>query len=640
MAQKRYWEYKADDLTIDLDEQHHGMILPGVYQGYDFGTQTDMNLMLIHSVTGMKLVRKDPTALSDYIGVLKTQQGVIINEDAPLPGIPIATAHASLPRIDVIYINHEYVDSDGGQPAFYGVVQGTPNATPVAPSVANPLTDMVIATLYVPAAIADLSDAGVIYTRAEVPTLANENYAHRNKVNRYTMQAQEADESTSITHNTGSAQIRINKDDSNSYLLPGSLNNTQPLTGLSSKPGGTLLKFKVTASGGGTITHSASPSASGGFGQIFNAVDEETLSFPRNTILYMVAQDDGTWVLVNYSLKPVWKRTNNFSALQQFSYGTGVKIKQITYTISSITYTPWILEIDASAQNHVLDFSNTTQMGGFDPVTMLLELGVINIINGFKTINSGLGNGADIKIKFLGAIKNISAVVEAQPLPVQTGAYIYCDNKQELFGVNYANVSYPVFLLAAVTDLAKGCTDFLIKVTTLNKFSCVPQLAAMVQSGGTGFTNTTFYNQVSSYRNALEALSNAFLGTSPTVHSISNVAYSNTSNLSTDRYTSFYFGKFAVVTFYLTLDYNRGGGAGFFSFDNIDGNTPAYPNTTINGQYVLCNFVATDDDGNVLEAVLAKSSSTKMGISFFPAAGLGSGTTTVRCKFQAIYKIA
>lgn len=169
MAQKLFWSWKDDDLTFNLDRWLLGLIEPAVYRGFDFTPTANWNLTLGHTVTGIIQVKKDLTN-SPKTGIVFTKQGVVVQEDAAIV-IPI-TPVSTLPRIDIIVLTHQYTDTIvGGYSATYSVVQGTPNATPVAPSILNAATDLKIGELYLPASAANLNAAGVTFAKTEKPSL-------------------------------------------------------------------------------------------------------------------------------------------------------------------------------------------------------------------------------------------------------------------------------------------------------------------------------------------------------------------------------------------------------------------------------------------------------------------------------------
>lgn len=190
MAQRVYWNWEDDDLTRDLSRYLNGYFPSGVYRGFELGTQTDMDLKLIHTATGFLESNTNQDAPSNSKGLWRSLLGASVVEDSEI-SIPIAEADPTNPRIDLIIGSHTYVQATGGQPAFYAVVSGTPGVTPVAPAIPNEVTDIIIGTLYIPAGIVDLSDSGVIWTRANVPHFAasqddfnhDNNYTSNNYIN-------------------------------------------------------------------------------------------------------------------------------------------------------------------------------------------------------------------------------------------------------------------------------------------------------------------------------------------------------------------------------------------------------------------------------------------------------------------------
>lgn len=189
MAQRRFWNYLDDDLTIDLTRWITGLIPSGLYRGFDWSPAAGMNLILNHETTGYKYVDKDQNETSN-LGVVITRQGVIVQDDTVL-SLAIAANSSGNPRIDIIILSHEYEEFEGGSDALYSVIQGTPSSTPVAPAVGDDKKDVIIGYLYVPDGTTSLLDAGVIYTRPDIPMIAgNSNIPLKNKVNSFTKSQQ------------------------------------------------------------------------------------------------------------------------------------------------------------------------------------------------------------------------------------------------------------------------------------------------------------------------------------------------------------------------------------------------------------------------------------------------------------------
>jgi hypothetical protein len=164
MAQKRRWNYLDDDATKDLNRWLTGIINPGLYFGFDFNPTANMNLNLIHSTTGFKDV-DDLEVESGFQSLLVTRQGTVIKEDAAITINSIANGDATHPRIDIVVVTHTYSELSGGTQALYSIIQGTPAASPVAPALANALTQTKIGELLIPANTTALNQGGVTWTR-------------------------------------------------------------------------------------------------------------------------------------------------------------------------------------------------------------------------------------------------------------------------------------------------------------------------------------------------------------------------------------------------------------------------------------------------------------------------------------------
>jgi len=168
--QRRFWNWKDDDKTIDLIASHHSINPTGVYNGFDFSPTADMNLNLVHSVSGFKRTLPD-FSQSNWLGSIVTKQGTVVVEDETII-IPIAVNSDSNPRIDTIYVTHRYREITGGEPAVYVYAKGTPSATPSAPAVPNSNTDVIIGYLYLPGSTTQLNAANVTFTKEKKPNFA------------------------------------------------------------------------------------------------------------------------------------------------------------------------------------------------------------------------------------------------------------------------------------------------------------------------------------------------------------------------------------------------------------------------------------------------------------------------------------
>lgn len=170
MAQRIFFNWKDDDLSDDLNRRTLGLIDAGLYRGFDRDVIAGMNLQLIHSVTGGDAVDLTLTPETRF-GLVVTKQGGIVRDDTTII-LPINPNSSGNPRIDIIYLEHEYLQIVGGLAASYGVIQGTPAATPVPPALINVNKQVILGYLFIPDGTTDLSDPTVIYTKADPPAFA------------------------------------------------------------------------------------------------------------------------------------------------------------------------------------------------------------------------------------------------------------------------------------------------------------------------------------------------------------------------------------------------------------------------------------------------------------------------------------
>ena len=171
MAQQRFWNFKEDDLTSLLIRWMTGLHPSGRYFGYDFNATGDLNLNLVHSTTGFKYVNVTP-AESAFLSLVMTRQGTMILEDGPVTINNISAGDVTNPRIDLIILTHERIESAGGSQALYSVIEGTPAASPSAPAVTDALRQTIIGELLIPANTTLLTDGGVVWTPSKKPTFA------------------------------------------------------------------------------------------------------------------------------------------------------------------------------------------------------------------------------------------------------------------------------------------------------------------------------------------------------------------------------------------------------------------------------------------------------------------------------------
>lgn len=136
MAQQQFTTYKQNITSFELRSAMLGIIRPGRYGGYNVmsanGTPSGgyIPITISHSTSSPYLLDVGDSALSGPYGVVITTQGTIIREDQTIDlTIPDNDGSASI-RYYAIYIEHDYVEVQGDNPATYGFISGTPGDLP------------------------------------------------------------------------------------------------------------------------------------------------------------------------------------------------------------------------------------------------------------------------------------------------------------------------------------------------------------------------------------------------------------------------------------------------------------------------------------------------------------------------------
>lgn len=175
MAQRRIFNFEEDDKTDLLNRQHIAPIPAGRYRGFDYDAvaSTGHTLVLKHTSTGYSEVDSSLAILNNQ-GLIRTQQGVNIVENAPVSITVADNVINGYPRIDLIVAEHEYVAVTGGVDAAYVQIIGTASSTPAIPALTVPSKQVIIGYLYWPASGTDLDFAGVTYTPASSPKFNGE----------------------------------------------------------------------------------------------------------------------------------------------------------------------------------------------------------------------------------------------------------------------------------------------------------------------------------------------------------------------------------------------------------------------------------------------------------------------------------
>jgi hypothetical protein len=161
--QKTFINYKDIIDSYEALNKDFGILPNGLYRGFDSIEKTATGIRLLHNLTGATYTQKDGTQITG-IAVIKSPQGVIITESEPIE-LPISAHSIVGNRIDVVVMEHQRGDIQGGSIAIPSIVQGTFNAgTPV-------VTDIQFKTII--GYLRVNSDGTYHYTRAFTPALSN-----------------------------------------------------------------------------------------------------------------------------------------------------------------------------------------------------------------------------------------------------------------------------------------------------------------------------------------------------------------------------------------------------------------------------------------------------------------------------------
>lgn len=185
MAQKRYWNYKDDDYTLDVNQDLNSVIPTGRYRGFDNNEGSGLSLVLNHNTTGYTKVDINSSATNN-IGAWISRQGVVITEDDTIT-LAVNANNTDEERIDLVVGTHKYLQVVGGQQAVYSIVEGTAGAG--QPSLVNENIDVLLGILKIPAQSTDLDNA--TWIPSNPPMFGNNsNVALKNLENIFTQQNQ------------------------------------------------------------------------------------------------------------------------------------------------------------------------------------------------------------------------------------------------------------------------------------------------------------------------------------------------------------------------------------------------------------------------------------------------------------------
>ena len=153
MAQTRYFDYGTPQNGWTDAQQFLGILKPGRYRGFDTisvvnGTTIDVTHSSNRALISPGIDQVD----SANTGVWLTNQGVVIKENATIPGLINASMDNTLntaKRIFAVYGQHQYSAVVGGTIATYGIKAGSVEGA--YPVLDFPKTQVILLYIHIPA---------------------------------------------------------------------------------------------------------------------------------------------------------------------------------------------------------------------------------------------------------------------------------------------------------------------------------------------------------------------------------------------------------------------------------------------------------------------------------------------------------
>lgn len=154
MAQIRFHNYQRPLVSFDENMRALGFVGPGRVCGFDTMSIVGGNTLAIaHTATGVKPTLLDGTG-GTLRGVVQSRQGNFIQEDAAINiNVDFNVANAN-DRIDLLIMQHSFIDSVGGAAAVYSIIKGVLTGAE-EPALSDPLTQVLIGKFLIKAAAAN-----------------------------------------------------------------------------------------------------------------------------------------------------------------------------------------------------------------------------------------------------------------------------------------------------------------------------------------------------------------------------------------------------------------------------------------------------------------------------------------------------
>lgn len=153
MARVRYHDFLQADSTKLFNDRFRGMLLSGVYIGYNvsLGSLSGLNLKFTHD--------PDPDNTGAVLGKILTPDGVIIEENANQDNVVIGSVSAGTPNIHYVVASYQYNAALPNNDVAYAVLQGISGVIPTPPVLSD--NQILLAIITLPAGAVGYNSVGV-----------------------------------------------------------------------------------------------------------------------------------------------------------------------------------------------------------------------------------------------------------------------------------------------------------------------------------------------------------------------------------------------------------------------------------------------------------------------------------------------
>lgn len=156
MAQYRFRQHRDELDSYQENQALLGVRRKGIITGFEiFNPSSALTFDLAHDDGGF-ILPIEGASNKDPVGAWVTNENTLIIEDSEILGFTVVANASGNPRIDAIYGQHSYSSVVGGAAATYGIITGTPAATPQIPSLSD-ASRVLLGYLYIADGVSNLS---------------------------------------------------------------------------------------------------------------------------------------------------------------------------------------------------------------------------------------------------------------------------------------------------------------------------------------------------------------------------------------------------------------------------------------------------------------------------------------------------